>query len=321
MSFSIKKVLITESVDPQCAEILSKNGIEVTTKVGLSKDDLLKEIKDYDGLVVRSATKVTAEVIEAASSLKVVGRAGTGVDNVDCVAASHRGVLVIKSLLLPLLESVAHYGDLWCRHIPQGDASMKAGRWDRKLYMGSEVHGKTLAIVGLGRIGREVANTMQAAGMVTIGYDPLVPAEESIKFGVKSYPLEEIWPLADYITVHVPLIKQTKGLIDSRVLGICKKGVKIVNCARGGIVDEEALLAALESGQCGGAGLDVYCQEPPQNTALVQHPRVVATPHLGASTVEAQSRVALEIAEQFVDLTHGRNVPGVVSCLSVLIHM
>ncbi|XP_023210372.1 D-3-phosphoglycerate dehydrogenase-like [Centruroides sculpturatus] len=301
MSFTIGNVLISESVDPTCAKILQDNGIKTDTKIGLSRDQLIAELKNYDGLVVRSATKVTAEVIEGTDRLKVIGRAGTGVDNIDCNAATRNGVLVIN------------YSP---RHLPQACTSLKNGKWDRKLYMGQELLNKTLAIVGLGRIGREVATRMQAFGMKTIGFDPLVPPEESIKFGVKSYDLNDLWTMADYITVHTPLIPQTKNLINDNVFAKCKKGVRIVNCARGGIIDENALLRALESGQCGGAGLDVYTEEPPKNTALIQHPKVICTPHLGASTIEAQNRVAVEIAEQFVDLLHGKNIMGVVNSAS-----
>nr|WBW70087.1 venom protein [Lampona murina] len=324
MALSIKTVLISEPVDPGCARILSENGVEVTTKVGLSKDELIEEIKNYDGLVVRSATKVTADIISAGKELKIIGRAGVGVDNIDCDAATKHGVLVINAPGGNTLSAA----ELTCgmivslsRNIPLACATLKSGKWDRKSFMANELLGKTLAIVGLGRIGREVAARMQAFGMKTIGFDPLVPAEESIKFGVESLPLESIWPLADYITVHTPLIKQTRNLINSDVFAKCRKGIKIINCARGGIVDEDALLSALESGQCGGAGLDVYLEEPPKNTKLIQHPKVICTPHLGASTREAQSRVADEISEQFVELMSGRPAHGIVNspafCMSM----
>lgn len=319
MSFPIKTVLISESVDPTCAKILEDNGIKVTTKVGLTKDQLIAELKNYDGLVVRSATKVTAEIIESTEQLKVIGRAGTGVDNIDCNAATRNGVLVINAPggnTLSAAELTCAMIITLSRHLPQACISLKNGKWDRKTFMGQELLNKTLAIIGLGRIGREVAHRMQAFGMKTVGYDPLVPPEESIKFGVKSYDLNDLWAMADYITVHTPLIPQTKNLINDNIFAKCKKGVRIVNCARGGIIDENALLRALESGQCGGAGLDVYIEEPPKNTALIQHPKVICTPHLGASTVEAQNRVAVEIAEQFVDLLNGKNIMGVVNSTS-----
>ncbi|KAJ8313521.1 hypothetical protein KUTeg_008082 [Tegillarca granosa] len=271
----------------------------------------------YDGLIVRSATKVTADVINAGKNLKIIGRAGTGVDNIDCEAATSRGIIVMNTPGGNTLSAAEHTCTLICalsRHVARGDQAMKAEKWsERKVLMGSELYGKTLAIVGLGRIGKEVALRMQSFGMTTIGFDPLVPPEVSQEFGVESMPLEKIWPLADYITVHTPLIPQTRNLINDKVFSICKKGVKVVNVARGGIIDEEALLRALESGQCGGAGLDVFIQEPPKDFTLAKHPKVIATPHLGASTTEAQERVAVEIAEQFVDVAQGKQLFGAIN--------
>lgn len=199
------------------------------------------------------------------------------------------------------------------RHIAQACASLKSGIWDRKSFMGSELSGKTLAIVGLGRIGREVALRMQAFGMTTIGYDPFVSAEEAAKFNVEGLSLEEIWPRADFITLHVPLIPQTKHLIGEATLAKCKKGVRVINVARGGTIDEEALLQALQSGVCGGAALDVFEEEPPKNSSLLQNSKLLCTPHLGASTREAQSKVAEEISLQFLDLIAGKSVLGAVN--------
>lgn len=316
MSLSIKKVLISDAVDASCVKILEDAGVQVTLKTDFTKPELLQAIKDYDALIVRSATKVTAEVIQAGASLKVIGRAGTGVDNIDCDAATRQGVLVINAPggnTLSAAELTCAMIITLSREIPAATASLKSGKWDRKTFMGEELFGKTLAIVGLGRIGREVAVRMQSFGMKTIGFDPLVPAEASREFGVESLSLEEIWPLADYITVHTPLIPQTRNLINKEVFQKCKKGVKIINVARGGIVSEEDLLGALQNGQCGGAGLDVFVEEPPKNTALIAHPKVVCTPHLGANTKEAQGRVAQEISEQFLALSRGESVPGVVN--------
>uniref|UniRef100_A0A1W7RAQ6 D-3-phosphoglycerate dehydrogenase n=1 Tax=Hadrurus spadix TaxID=141984 RepID=A0A1W7RAQ6_9SCOR len=316
MSFMLRTVLISEAVDVTCAKILEQNGVTVTTKVGLSKEQLVKELKNFDGLIVRSATKVTADVIEAAENLKVIGRAGTGVDNIDCNAATRNGILVVNAPggnALSAAELTCGMIVAMSRNITNACASLKSGKWDRKAFMGQELLDKTLGIIGLGRIGREVAQRMQAFGMKTIGFDPLVSPEESIRFGVETYELDKLWPLVDYITVHTPLIPQTKNLINDDVFAKCQKGVKVVNCARGGIIDEEALLRALESGQCGGAGLDVFLEEPPKNTALLHHPKVICTPHLGASTIEAQNRVAVEIADQFVDLLNGKNIMGVVN--------
>eukprot|EP00057_Strongylocentrotus_purpuratus_P005070 XP_003730140.1 PREDICTED: D-3-phosphoglycerate dehydrogenase [Strongylocentrotus purpuratus] len=294
MAFSLKKVLISDSVSPRCAEILRENGIEVDNNTKLSKEELLAEIPKYDGLIVRSATKVTADVIKAGTNLKIIGRAGTGVDNIDIKAATRQGVIVMKSL-------------------PQAHATLKAGKWDRKAFMGSELYGKTLGIVGLGRIGREVAQRMQSFGMTTIGFDPIVPAEEAKQYNIEWQTLEQMWPRCDYITVHTPLIPQTKGLLGDASFKLCKPGVKVVNVARGGIIDEEGLVRALDAGQCGGAALDVFVQEPPTYTALIQHPKVIVTPHLGASTVEAQERVACEIAEQFVDGVNGKSLFGAIN--------
>ncbi|XP_064419289.1 D-3-phosphoglycerate dehydrogenase isoform X2 [Latimeria chalumnae] len=199
------------------------------------------------------------------------------------------------------------------RHIPQAFASMKAGEWDRKRFMGEELYGKTLGIVGLGRIGKEVAIRMQSFGMKTIGFDPVIPAEVSASFGVQQMPLTQLWPLCDFITVHTPLMPSTAGLLNSETFSKCKKGVKVINCARGGIIDEGALLQALESGQCGGAGLDVFMEEPPKNRLLINHPNVISCPHLGASTVEAQERCGQDIANQIVELIQGKALVGAVN--------
>ncbi|TWW80788.1 D-3-phosphoglycerate dehydrogenase [Takifugu flavidus] len=313
---AIKSVLISESVDPRCKSILEENGIRVTEKQNMKKDELIAEIKNYDGLVVRSATKVTADVIGAADNLKIIGRAGTGVDNVDVDAATKKGIIVMNTpsgntisaaeLTCALLISLS-------RNVPQAVISMKQGNWDRKKFMGSELFGKVLGIVGLGRIGKEVASRMQSFGMRTIGYDPITPPQVSASWGVEQMPLEELWPQCDYITVHTPLMPSTVGLLNDESFAKCKKGVKVVNCARGGIIDEAALLRALESGQCGGAGLDVFVEEPPKDRALVEHPNVISCPHLGASTKEAQARCGEDIALQMVDMVNGRKLIGAVN--------
>ncbi|XP_037646650.1 D-3-phosphoglycerate dehydrogenase [Sebastes umbrosus] len=313
---SIKTVLISESVDPRCRAILEENGIRVTEKQNMKKDELLAEIKDYDGLVVRSATKVTADVINAANNLKIIGRAGTGVDNVDVDAATKKGIIVMNTpsgntisaaeLTCALLMSLS-------RNVPQAAMSMKQGNWDRKKFMGAELYGKVLGIVGLGRIGKEVASRMQSFGMRTIGYDPITPPEVTASWGVEQMSLEPLWPQCDYITVHTPLMPSTVGLLNDETFAKCKKGVKVVNCARGGIIDEMALLRALESGQCGGAGLDVFVEEPPKNRALIEHPNVISCPHLGASTKEAQARCGEDIALQIVDMVKGKKLVGAVN--------
>ncbi|KAM9347049.1 D-3-phosphoglycerate dehydrogenase [Symphorus nematophorus] len=312
----IKTVLISESVDPRCRWILEKNGIQVTEKQNMKNDELIAEIKNYDGLVVRSATKVTADVINAADNLKIIGRAGTGVDNVDVDAATKKGVIVMNTpsgntisaaeLTCALLMSLS-------RNVPQAAMSMKQGNWDRKKFMGAELYGKVLGIVGLGRIGKEVATRMQSFGMKTIGYDPITPPEVTASWGVQQMSLEQLWPQCDYITVHTPLMPSTVGLLNDESFAKCKKGVKVVNCARGGIIDEAALLRALESGQCGGAGLDVFVEEPPKDRSLINHPNVISCPHLGASTKEAQARCGEDIALQIVDMVQGNKLVGAVN--------
>ncbi|XP_066433276.1 D-3-phosphoglycerate dehydrogenase isoform X2 [Eleutherodactylus coqui] len=271
---------------------------------------------DYDGLIVRSATKVTSDVLTAGTRLKVVARAGTGVDNVDVDAATQNGIIVMNT---PTGNSISA-AELTCglilslsRQIPQAASSMKQGKWDRKKYMGSELHGKTLGILGLGRIGKEVATRMQSFQMKTIGYDPIIPPEVTAEFGVQQFSLEEIWGQCDYITVHTPLLPSTTGLVNDATFSKCKRGVQVINCARGGIIDEAALLRALESGQCGGAGLDVFTEEPPRDRALVDHPLVISLPHLGASTHEAQNRCGEEVALQIVDLVKDRALLGAVN--------
>uniref|UniRef100_A0A670XY42 D-3-phosphoglycerate dehydrogenase n=1 Tax=Pseudonaja textilis TaxID=8673 RepID=A0A670XY42_PSETE len=260
---TLTKVLISDSLDPCCKQILEAAGIQVLEKSNLSKEQLQAEIKDVDGLIVRSATKVTAEIINAAEKLQIIGRAGTGVDNVDVEAATRKGILVMNT---PTGNSLSA-AELTCgmimslaRQIPQAAASMKDGKWDRKKFMGMELQGKTLGILGLGRIGREVAIRMQSFGMKTIGYDPIITSEESATFGVEQLSLEQIWPLCDFITVHTPLLPSTTGLLNDITFAQCRHGVQVINCARGGIVDEGALLRALQSGRCGGAALDVFTE-------------------------------------------------------------
>nr|CAB3264834.1 D-3-phosphoglycerate dehydrogenase [Phallusia mammillata] len=317
MPIQIKNVLLLDNVDPSAKTILESRGINATLqKEKLTKDNLVQELQKYDGVVVRSATTVTSEIIQQCPNLKIIGRAGTGVDNVDIDSATKNGVIVMNTPGGNTLSAAEHTCTLIAclsRNVPAADASMKAGKWDRKAFMGNELYEKTLGIVGLGRIGREAATRMQSFGMKTIGFDPLVSKEEAAKFDIEWMECSEIWPRADYITVHTPLIPQTKGLLNDDSFAKCKKGVKVINCARGGIIDEGALLRALESGQCGGAGLDVFVEEPPTNLSLVKHPKVVACPHLGASTKEAQSRCGREIADQIADVSEGKSFFGVLN--------
>ncbi|XP_011181691.2 D-3-phosphoglycerate dehydrogenase [Zeugodacus cucurbitae] len=327
MPVDIKNVLICDAVDKACVELLQSNGINVDTKLKLPVDELCAVVKNYNAVIVRSDTKITAEVIKAGTAyggqLKAVGRAGAGVDNIDVAAATAHAVVVLNT---PGGNSISAC-ELTClligalaRPIVPAAQSLKEGRWDRKLYSGTELYGKTLAVIGLGRIGREVAIRMKTWGMRTIGYDPITTEEEARAAGIEKMELESIWPLADYITVHTPLIPQTRNLVSTQTLAKCKRGVKVVNVARGGIIEEQAILDALESGICNGAAFDVFPEEPPKSEvtkALIAHPKVVATPHLGASTAEAQVRVAVEVAEQFIALT-GKSqeyttYPGVIN--------
>ncbi|KAH9413312.1 hypothetical protein DERP_007788 [Dermatophagoides pteronyssinus] len=316
MKIQIEKVLISDPIDPAAIQILRERNIHCEVATGLSPNELINIIKDYDALIVRSGTQVTKDVIDAGKNLKLIGRAGVGVDNIDCRAATRAGIIVINAPAGNTISAV----ELTCsmilstaRLVPQACQSLKSGKWDRKTFMGNEIKDKTLAIIGLGRIGREVAHRMQSFGMKTIGFDPLVSVEQAKEFGVESLSLNEIWPQADFITVHTPLIPQTKNMINTETLQKCKKGVRIINVARGGIIDENDLLMALKSGHCSGAGLDVYMEEPPKNRELIEHPLVVCTPHLGASTKEAQNNVAKEIALQFLDIMDGKSVAGVVN--------
>ncbi|KAM7149624.1 LOW QUALITY PROTEIN: D-3-phosphoglycerate dehydrogenase-like [Molossus nigricans] len=309
---SLRKVLISDSLDPCCRKILQNRGLQVVEKQNLSKEELIVELQDCEGLIVRSATKVTTDVINAAEKLQVVGRASTGVDNVDLEAATRKGILVMTT---PNGNSLS-VAELTCgmiRQIPQATASMKDGKWERNKFMGTELNGKTLGILGLGRIGREVAIRMQSIGIKTVGYDPIISPEVSASFGVQQLLLEEIWPLCDFITIHTPLLPSTTGLLNDNTFAKCKKGVRVVNCARGGVMDKGALLQALQSGQCAGATLDVFTEEPPRDRALVDHENVISCPHLGASTREPQSRCREVIAIQFVDMVKGRAIAGVVN--------
>lgn len=311
MPLEIKNVLVCDAVDQSCVDLLKANGIEVDYKLKLSKDVLINEAKNYDAIIVRSDTKITSDVLSSGSQgrLKVVGRAGVGIDNIDVEAASKNDVVVLNTPggnTIAATELTCMLIGTLARPICPAFVSMKEGKWDRKLYSGTELYGKTLAVLGLGRIGREVGMRMKVWGMRVIGYDPITTKEEAALAGIEKMELDEIWPLADYITVHVPLLPSTKNLIASETLSKCKKGVKIVNVARGGVINEEAILDALNDGTCGGAAFDVFEEEPPiaaVTKKLIQHPKVVSTPHLGASTKEAQVKVAVEVSEQFIALT------------------
>jgi D-3-phosphoglycerate dehydrogenase / 2-oxoglutarate reductase len=314
------KVLVTDKINEIAVNIL-KETCDVDYKPVLSADELKAIIKDYDALMIRSASKVTKEVIEVAEKLKVVGRAGVGVDNVDLEEATNRGIIVINSPEGNTVAAAEHTIALMlsmARHIPPADISMKEGKWERSKFTGIEVFKKTLGVIGLGKIGSRVAKVAVSLGMNVLVYDPFVTKEQVAQMGAcyaASY--DEIWPNADFITLHVPKTRETMHLINRNTLNRMKKGVKIINCARGGVIDEQALAEAIKNGQVAMAAVDVFEQEPVKDSPLLElGNKVVLTPHLGASTEEAQINVAVDVAEQIRDLALGHaarsavNIPG-----------
>ena len=313
------KILVSDSLEQSLVDILTREGFEVDNRPGVSVEELKRIIGNYEGLVVRSATKVTAELINLADNMKVIGRAGTGVDNIDVNAATRRGILVMNTPGGNTISAAEHTVSMLlslARNIPQAHMSLARGEWERKKFTGTEVFEKTLGIIGLGKIGREVAQRCQGLGMKVIGYDPVLAKEVAMKLNLDLVSLDELYRRSDFITVHTPLTSETKGLLNTSTMAKCKRGVRLINCARGGIIDEQALLHALESGWVGGAALDVFEVEPPNPDkigALLAHERVIATPHLGASTEEAQEKVAIQIAHQIADALHGRGYSGLVN--------
>jgi D-3-phosphoglycerate dehydrogenase len=318
------RVLVSDTLSEQGLAILRQaQGLEVDYRPGLDEAALAAAIVGADALVIRSGSKVTARVLEAADRLKVIGRAGIGVDNVDVVAASKRGVVVMNTPTGNAVTTAEHAIALLmslARMIPEACRTLKAGKWEKKKFEGRELAGKTLGVIGLGNIGRIVADRARGLRMNVIGYDPVLTSDRAAALGVELVSLDAIWERADAVTVHTPLNAATRALVNEAMLPRLKKGVLLVNAARGGIYDEAALLKGLESGQIGGVALDVFVEEPPpKEMPLVQHERVLVTPHLGASTKEAQDRVALEIAEQVVAylatgaIQNAVNVPSVSS--------
>jgi D-3-phosphoglycerate dehydrogenase len=295
------KVLISDELSDRAAEIFRERGLEVDVKTGLKPDELKAIIGNYDGLAIRSATKVTAEIIAAADNLKVVGRAGIGVDNVDIPAATGRGIVVMNTPDGNSITTAEHTIALMlslAREIPAADRSTRAGKWEKSRFMGTELTGKTLGVIGCGNIGAIVADRAQGLKMHVIAYDPFLSPDRARDLDVEKVELDDLLARADIITLHVPMTDQTRGMIDAAALAKTKPGVRIINCARGGLVVEEDLKAAIESGQVAGAALDVFTVEPARENVLFGLDAVVATPHLGASTAEAQEKVALQIAEQ-----------------------
>ncbi len=303
------KILLTDGLKDEGKAILAEQA-QVDDRNGISADELLEIIGEYDAVIVRSRTKITAKVLEAAKNLKVIGRAGVGVDNIDLEAARERGITVVnapQAATQAVAELVIGMMFALARSLTKADAAMKRGEWIKKKLLGTELHGKTLGIIGMGRIGSRVGQLAKALGMEIVGYDPLIPAEEIERRGAKPVQtLDELYTVADVITLHVPLTPQTRGMIGKEAFGKMKRGVIVLCAARGGVIDEDALLEALESGQVSGAGLDVFAKEPPGATPLVTHPNVLATPHIGAQTAEAQRRVAIDIATEVLAALNGK---------------
>jgi len=314
------KVLISDKLSLAAADIFKGRGIEVDFKPGLEKDELYKIIGEYDGLAIRSATKVTPKLIEQADNLKVVGRAGIGVDNVDIPAATARGIVVMNTPHGNSVTTAEHAIAMilaLARSIPAANTSTQAGKWEKSRFMGVEVTGKTLGLVGCGNIGSIVANRAQGLKMRVVAYDPFLSHERAAELGVEKVELDSLLLRADFVTLHTPLTDQTRNIISADAIAKMKKGARIINCARGGLVDEVAVRAALDSGHLAGAAFDVFIEEPAKENALFGAENLVATPHLGAATTEAQEKVALQVAEQMSDflltgaVTNAVNMPSI----------
>jgi D-3-phosphoglycerate dehydrogenase len=314
------KVLISDKMNPLAAEIFQKAGVEVDVKTGMSPEELKEVIGEYDGLAIRSATKVTADIISAAKNLKVIGRAGIGVDNVDREAATAAGIIVMNTPFGNSITTAEHAIAMMfalARQIPQANESTHAGKWEKSKFMGVELYGKTLGVIGCGNIGSIAANRGLGLKMDVIAFDPFLTDERAVEIGVSKVELDELFEKADFITLHVPKNEKTKGLLNKEAFAKMKDGVRIINCARGGIIVEEDLKEALDSGKVAGAALDVFETEPATGNVLFGHPNVICTPHLGASTTEAQVNVALQVAEQMADylmngaITNALNMPSI----------
>ncbi len=313
------KVLISDKMDPRAAQIFRERGIEVDEITGKTKDELIAMIGNYDGLAIRSATKVTADVIAAAKNLKVVGRAGIGVDNVDIPAASAAGIVVMNTPFGNSITTAEHAIALMfalARQLPEADVSTQAGKWEKNRFMGVELTSKTLGLIGAGNIGSIVADRARGLKMKVVAYDPFLTPERAVDMGVEKVTLGALLARADFITLHTPLTNETRNILNAEALAKTKKGVRIINCARGGLIDEAALKSAMDSGQVGGAALDVFVEEPATASPLFGTPNFISTPHLGASTSEAQVNVAIQVAEQLSDflmqggVTNALNMPS-----------
>jgi D-3-phosphoglycerate dehydrogenase len=298
------KVLISDNISPKCIDILKKSGLEVDVKTGMKPEELKARIGDYHGLIIRSATKVTSAVIDAATNLKVIGRAGSGLDNVDRTAATKKGIVVMNTPGGNTITTAEHTISLMlslARKIPQATMSMKAGKWEKKKFLGVELFNKTLGVIGIGNIGSQVAKRAQGLAMNVLAYDPFLSEDKAKAMGVEKVDLQELFRRSDFITIHTPLTPETKNMINKETIKIMKNSVRIINCARGGIINEKDLYDAVIDGKVAGAALDVFEKEPPENNPLLTLDNVIATPHLGASTKEAQENVAIAVAEQVVD--------------------
>jgi len=316
------RVLIADQLSPAAVEIFRQRGVAADVKVGLTKPELLAIIGDYHGLAVRSATKADKEVIAAAKNLKVIGRAGIGVDNVDIPAATAAGIVVMNTPFGNSITTAEHaIGMMFAlaRQLPAADLSTQAGKWEKNRFMGVELYGKTLGLIGAGNIGAIVADRANGLKMKVIAYDPFLSPERAVEIGVEKVELADLLARADIITLHTPLTDKTRNILSAEALAATKKGVLIVNCARGGLVDEDALRAGLDDGHIGGAAFDVFVQEPAKENVLFGAPGFIATPHLGASTGEAQENVALQVAEQMSDylltgaVTNALNSPSITA--------
>ncbi len=320
MTTTMPKVLISDAMSPQAEQIFISRGVEVTVKTDLKPEDLAKFINDFDGLAIRSSTKVTADILKGAKNLKVIGRAGIGVDNVDIPAATATGIVVMNTPYGNSITTAEHTIAMLmalARQIPQANASTHAGKWEKSKYMGQEIFGKTLGVIGCGNIGAIVADRAIGLKMKVIAFDPFLSAERAIEIGVEKVELEDLLPRADFITLHTPMTDGTRGIINKDSMAKMKKGVRLINCARGGLIVEADLKTAIESGHVAGAALDVFEEEPAKANALFGLENVVCTPHLGASTVEAQENVALQVAEQMADFLLQGAVANAVNMPSV----
>ncbi|MFC4294368.1 phosphoglycerate dehydrogenase [Novosphingobium tardum] len=313
------RVLISDKMDPNAAAIFRERGCEVDEITGETPEQLIARIGDYDGLAIRSSTKVTKAVLDAATNLKVIGRAGIGVDNVDIPAASAKGVVVMNTPFGNSITTAEHAIALifaLARQLPEADASTQAGKWEKNRFMGVEVTGKTLGLIGAGNIGSIVASRALGLRMKVVAFDPFLTPERAVEMGIEKVDLDALLARADFITLHTPLTDQTRNILNRENLAKTKKGVRIVNCARGGLIDEAALKDALDSGHVAGAALDVFETEPAKASPLFGTPNFICTPHLGASTNEAQVNVALQVAEQMADylvnggVTNALNMPS-----------